>query len=156
MRYDQLKTAATDIGISLESATRMRIRYLQALLVRWDLYIDEATNIMPESSTMEILAEMISLQKYKEHLKSGINLKGITAEMIEQARAYPIDEMINFTRGTATAFCHVDKRPSLTWHKAKNRATCFPCGKSFSALDVLIERDSLNFVDAVKQLTRGF
>jgi CHC2 zinc finger len=66
---------------------------------------------------------------------------------------YPIEQIIQFDQhGQSVAFCHADKRPSLTWYKAKNRATCFPCGKSYNPIDVLIQRDGYSFRDAVMQL----
>ena len=155
MRADQIKKSAEEMGVSVDSAIRMRVRYLQSLLGLWVSYIDEQIHEIPESDVMAIIGEMAALKRYQDNMKSGIVLKGITDEMIGQARNYPIDSLIEFHYGKATAFCHDDKRPSLSWHKAKNRATCFPCGKSFSALDVCIERDGMDFISAVKMLAGG-
>lgn len=84
---------------------------------------------------------------------SGIIREGqITDEMIAKARAYPIDRLIQFQRGYATAWCHNDKRPSLTWDAKRNRAKCWPCDKSFDPIGVLRERDGLSFQDAVRRL----
>ncbi len=153
MRPDQIKKAADEFEIPLKYALKMRVRYLQNLLERLNAYIDEQTDVMPESDVMAVIGELITIRKYQDRVKSGVVLKGITDEMIQQARDYPIENVIEFQRGVAIAFCHEDKRPSLTWHKAKNRATCFPCGKSFSALDVAIERDGFSFIEAVKMLS---
>ena len=76
----------------------------------------------------------------------------ITPNMIEQARQYPIAQLIDFNRGVAAAFCHRDKRPSLSHHKQANRAHCFPCGKSFDSIAVVMQRDGRSFPDAVRFL----
>lgn len=155
MRPAEVVQASSDFDISTDSAVRMRVRYLQGLLSSWVAYIDEQTGEIPESDVMAIIGELITIRKYQDRIKSGVVLKGITDEMIHQARDYPIENVIDFQKGVAVAFCHDDKRPSLVWHKAKNKATCFPCGRSFSALDVLIERDGTPFVEAVKMLAGG-
>lgn len=79
----------------------------------------------------------------------------LTDDMIQRAREYPIEQVVEFVKGKATAFCHPDKNPSLHHDRKHNRAHCFPCGKSFSALDVLILRDNLSFNEAVKRLCGG-
>ena len=79
----------------------------------------------------------------------------ITDEMIEQARQFPITNLIHFTRGAALAFCHPDKKPSMTHFIKGNRAHCWPCGKSYDPIGVLMTRDGMNFKDAVRQLSRG-
>jgi len=78
----------------------------------------------------------------------------ITEEMIQRARDYPIEQIIEFDQsGKTLAFCHADNHPSLMWHKARNRCTCFACAKSFNPIDVLIQRDGFSFRDAVRRLT---
>ena len=78
----------------------------------------------------------------------------IDEEMILQAKETLIETVVDFDcNGKSMAFCHPDKHPSLHWNREANRAHCFPCGKSFNAIDVLIDRDGFTFIDAVKQLT---
>jgi|GEM_PF-6643542 len=58
------------------------------------------------------------------HLVGDENSTKDTPEMIAAARAYPIERLIEFDRQhKAVAFCHADKVPSLTWHRAAKR-TC--------------------------------
>ena len=76
----------------------------------------------------------------------------ITDEMIESAKLYPIDKLIKFTQGKAFAFCHDDKTPSLTLNLQRNKCRCYVCGKSFSTIDILVERDNKSFIEAVKEL----
>lgn len=152
-----IKTAAGNFNISVESAIKVRIRYLLNLIDRWIDYIDEKNNVIPESDTMTALDEIIRLRAYEVRLKKGVNFKDeITNDQIQSARDYPIEQLIEFDRtGKSLAWCHTDKRPSLTWFKKGNRARCFPCDKTFSPIDVCMERDGLTFVEAVKYLARG-
>jgi hypothetical protein len=154
MRPYQIEQQAKDMEISFNSACAMRIRYLFALIASWNDYIDEQIPTMPPSTIMDAISEICDIRIYQQKLKKGQLKPGITNEHIQQARDYPIEKIIEFERGLSIAFCHTDKRPSLTLDRKRNRAHCFPCDKDFSALDVLIERDGLSFLDAVKQLTR--
>ncbi len=77
----------------------------------------------------------------------------ITEEDIARAREYPITQLIEFNKfGKAHAFCHEDKNPSLSYWKAGNKCRCFVCNITFDPIAVLMERDSMNFIDAVKKL----
>lgn len=73
---------------------------------------------------------------------------------IEGAKAYPIDNLIDFKNGWAVAWCHPDRKPSLFHSKKTNRAICWACNKPFDTIAVLMERDSMTFIEAVKFLTR--
>ena len=80
---------------------------------------------------------------------------GITDEMVEAARAYPIEELIDFSSfGRTEAFCHVSDSPSLAHLPDGNRAYCHVCSRVFNPIDVLIVRDGMTFVDAVKTLSK--
>lgn len=145
--------SAADFDMPVKVAIHTRIRYLLGLIDRWVDYIDEQTDVMPESDTMSALDEIIRLRAYEVRLKRGINKDAITDEMIQAAREYPVDKLIEFDRtGKAYAWCHDDKRPSLTWFKKGNKARCFPCDKTYSALDICMERDGLSFIEAVRLL----
>jgi len=152
----QIEKIAKDFDISFNSACAMRVRYLFSVIDQWFLYFDESSNETPEPDIIDACSEICSIRIYQQQIKKGPVKQTITDEMIEAARSYPIENVVEFHKGVAIAFCHADKRPSLSWHKAKNKATCFPCGKSFNAVDVLMERDGLSFAEAVKQLSGGF
>lgn len=152
MRPDQIKKAADEFDISAGSAIRMRIRYLLALIDQWHEYIEGNTDNLPPSTICIALDEIVGLKNYEARAKKGPVKGGINDEMVERARAYPIENVVEFIRGVSTAWCHTDKTPSLTWDRKRNRAHCFPCGEDFSALDVLILRDGYTFIDAVKHL----
>lgn len=152
MRYHDLIKQAKEFDISIQSAVRMRIRYLLEVIDAWDIYIDGQNNIMPPLTAIDALDEIIAFRNQELRQKKGSNLKDITDEMIQSAREYPIDQVIEFSKGWAVAFCHKDTKPSLSWNKKNNTAHCFPCCRSFNSLDVLIERDNKSFIEAVKEL----
>jgi DNA primase len=79
----------------------------------------------------------------------------ITSDMIEDATSYPIEKLLDLVHGKALAFCHADKNPSLALNPSKNKCRCHVCGKSFSTIDILVQRDGFSFVDAVKELSSG-
>jgi len=152
MRPAQIMQVAAEFDIKPTPAFNMRIRYLQSLLGQWFKYMDEQTNEIPESDVMTIIGELTAIREHQDRLKKGIKLNEITDEMIQIARDYPIESLIEFVNGKAIAFCHADKNPSLTLDRKRGKAHCFVCDKDYNALDVLIERDNMSFVDAVKQL----
>ena len=76
----------------------------------------------------------------------------ITDEMIETAREYPITKLLDFHKGRCEAFCHESDSFSMSYNRKVNKAHCFVCNKSFNPVDVLMERDGMSFIDAVKQL----
>jgi len=78
--------------------------------------------------------------------------KEITDNMIEAARDYPIDRLIDFKRRRAIAFCHNSDSFSMSHMVNANMAHCFVCNKSFNPIDVLMERDGMTFMQAVKHL----
>jgi putative DNA primase/helicase len=91
--------------------------------------------------------------KKVEHIRKSSDYKGdITHEMIEAAKLYPIDRLIEFANGKALSFCHNDKNPSMTLSSKYNQCRCFVCGKSFSSIDILMIRDSKTFLEAVREL----
>lgn len=76
----------------------------------------------------------------------------ITDADIEQAREYPIDELLEFKRGVALCLWHEDTNPSLSHFKKANRVSCFVCNKTWSSIDVVMAQDNCNFIQAVKKL----
>jgi hypothetical protein len=92
------------------------------------------------------------LRFIRRKMSGAIGKNEITDDMKAAARRYPIDRLIEFNRGLSLAFCHQDKKPSLSHFVKANRATCFPCGKSFDPIGVLIVRDGMSFPAAVRLL----
>ena len=145
---------AEEFGLTLDAACDMRIRSLLPLFDEWGDYISERTDAIPAEGVWLAFNEVIDILKYKdEHRKmKQIDRDSITDAMIERARNVPIESLVEFQNGKATAWCHDDKTPSLTHYKAGNRAVCWPCDNSYNPIDVLIERDNFSFISAVKKL----
>ncbi|MFZ4859227.1 MAG: CHC2 zinc finger domain-containing protein [Desulfuromonadaceae bacterium] len=159
-----LQRMSDNTGLPLSECRAGRIEYLtrhiqeRALDAVW---LADDTGELSAHFAQQVLDEVLQMARELRHLTrlakgSTSHVGSITPELIEQSRLIPIEQLIEFDRqGKAVAWCHDDKVPSLTWHRSKNRATCFPCGKSFNSIDVLIQRDGMAFVDAVKTLSGG-
>jgi len=157
-----LQRMADDTGLLLSECRAGRIAYLTRHIQERSedaLWLADDTGELSAHFAHQVLDEIVTMCRELRHLTKLVKgyparAGAITPGMIESARSYPVEQLIEFNRQQkAVAFCHADKVPSLTWHRAKNRATCFPCGKSFNSIDILVQRDGLTFIDAVKQLT---
>jgi hypothetical protein len=168
MRVKQVTDKAAEFGISPASAMMIRLRYLSQRKAELQILIDWcAEHESDDPKTDYLLTEtLIRLLQLRDRItKEEKNLsnydkpqpKGqITDEMIAAAKETPVTNLIEFDRnGKALAFCHDDKTPSLSYNKKANRAHCFPCGKSFNAIDILMVRDNYSFINAVKELCGG-
>ena len=78
----------------------------------------------------------------------------ITPEMIDRAREYPVEELLEFKRGLSHCLWHNDTNASLSWDKKRNRVHCFPCEKDANSIDIIMAQDSCSFPMAVKKLCR--
>lgn len=152
MRPAAIAQTAAEFGIKLETAFAMRIRYLQSLLDLWCKYIDEQIDIMPESDMMTITGELISIREYQDRLKKGIKQNEITEEMIQVARDYPIENLIELDKGKILCFVHSEKTPSMQLHKVRNRLHCFGCGADIDSIAIMMQRDGMTFPEAVRFL----
>lgn len=140
---------AKELEKNRTAACRIRIRYLD----QW------ASDCLNDGSPValfwaaEALEEICYLTQrmYSEPVQNAQNW--LTDDLIAQAKAYPIQNLITFSKGKAKAWCHDDRTPSLSWNQKKNKAHCFVCGKSFDPIAVLVERDGYSFKEAVKVLT---
>lgn len=77
---------------------------------------------------------------------------GITPEMIERARGYPIENLISVRCGMALCPFHDDKNPSMDVRN--NFFYCYACGAKGDVLDFVMKRDGLTFPEAVKNLNQ--
>ena len=74
----------------------------------------------------------------------------ITDDMIERARAYPIENLIDARCGMALCIFHEDRRPSM--YVKNNFVHCFSCGKTADTIDVYRKLHGTTFPEAVKAL----
>ena len=161
MNVSEIQQAAEKMGVPVNLALYHRRDYLKRLLRESD---DRIESLMghddPVADCMaRIENDTVFLPLARELRAVSLAMRGdepkpgaITDGMIEAARQYPITSLIDFNRGLAPAWCHTDRRPSLSHHKQANRAHCWPCGKSFDPIAVLMTRDSMTFPAAVRNL----
>lgn len=74
----------------------------------------------------------------------------ITDLMIEQAREYPIENLLEVKRKKALCPFHDDHNPSMS--VKGNLYHCFSCGASGDVIRFVMELENLNFKDAVRYL----
>jgi hypothetical protein len=129
------------------AAARIRIRYLYERFLEYDILDCPLANLYAKECLDEIIWIMQNVPQQEQRIESSI-----TDEQIILAREYPIERLIDFKNGKAIAWCHKDKRPSLSWNKRDNKAMCWPCNRQFNPIDVLVERDGYSFINAVKEL----
>lgn len=131
------------------AAARIRMRFLHEEVDRLLQFKDDVATYW----AIEALEEICYLIKHSTQDTSVTPSKNtITQAHIDRADAYPIENLIEFRNGKALAFCHEDRVPTLSLWKGKNKARCFACNKSFGPINVLMERDKMSFLDAVRAL----
>ena len=145
-------TMAMKMGISSKAAASMRIRYLvRSLRPLLESYATDGHAITLH--WIVDLFEEIAFLKKKGNRRIVKSKNGITDSMIEQAREADVRSVIEFDRNKrARAWCHEDKKPSLYYGDRTKKVVCPVCTKTFSALDILMERDGYSFIDAVRSL----
>ncbi len=98
--------------------------------------------------------EKIKARLYFFQKQDFKNKEKITDEMIIRAREYPLEDLIEVnSAGFAICPFHPDHKPSL--YIKNGFFYCFVCGKSGNAIDLVMARDNLTFVEAVKRLSCG-
>ena len=134
------------------AAARMRARYLIEAV---DVYLLDGSDLAIHWAK-QALDEAIQLLKeggYEQEVKISSGFTPVTPDMIEQAKMFPVDKLINFNQyGKSEAWCHPDKNPSLHWNRKQNKAHCFVCGKAFNPIDIVMHQEGLKFYAAVRRL----
>lgn len=153
--------SADEMDVNRKLALWHRVNFLKA---RMRESADRITALLGEDEPVAVAMARIEQDEVftplaRELRTVALTMRGeapkqgtVTEEMKSRARDYPIEKLVDFSRGVAVAFCHPDKRPSLSHNRKANRAHCFPCGKSFDPIGVLMTRDGKSFTDAVRFL----
>lgn len=95
------------------------------------------------------LSFSLRMLQHPEEIKEG----DITPEMIDQARNYPLGDLVELNKnGFAHCVNHPDKHPSMFCRN--NFAYCYSCGWTGDSISVYMCINKVNFVQAVKELTR--
>jgi hypothetical protein len=102
----------------------------------------------------KIEASVKELKKHSDELYfRRQNLKDeITPVMIEQAKAFPFSELIEFKNKSAMCPFHEGQTPALRYYPESNTAWCFACCRMWDTIEWVKEKDGLSFKDAVKRL----
>ena len=161
-----LISMAEHMDFDIATAMRLRIRYLGDLRDEILSDIEEHENDILFNDTLNIETRTfisIMIERAKKELKKvdreikSLTQKPkegeITDDMIEAAREYPIENLIEFRNGRCKAFCHDSDSYSVAKSRNANGVWCHVCGKFFNPIDILVHRDGFSFVDAVRQLT---
>lgn len=148
--FNKTLRMAERFGMNRRRAANMRIRYLKPHLKDYRSFKTPEADIWAQ----EIQDEINYLNKFALPIHQSPDK--ITDDMIEQARSYPIDALLDFSHGKKVlAWCHDDTTPSVGHLKRINKAKCFACDKVFDSIDVAMSLHGLSFKDAVKHLTGG-
>jgi len=143
---------AKEMDKNKRAAAVIRTRYLDEWIER---YLEDGSDValywMIEAIEEKAYLTLHSQYEYAPEASRDATGR-INDEMIERAKAVPVTELIDFSKGKALAFCHEDKRPSLSLNKKNGNAWCFVCNRGFNAIDVHMERDGYSFKDAVLML----
>ena len=164
MTRKQIFEKAEEMGVDRFVALKCKLTYIREEISRKKEYLQELLEDIQtaEGLTKAFLEQSISATKndinklQKKHARlvtPDTGLKGITDDNVIEAREYPVDQLMEFgSNGRCMAFCHKSNTESMSYNNRDNKAHCFVCNKSFNPIDILMERDGLSFIDAVKEL----
>lgn len=92
-------------------------------------------------------------QEHERANRPTPNRKDISDEVL-RAKAYPIDQLLEFRQNKVCCLWHNETQPSLHYYTKTNTVYCFGCGKHGDAIDIYRAINSCGFVDAVKALNK--
>jgi len=90
------------------------------------------------------------IKELKWALKKENKASDITNEMIQRAKEYPFDRLVEAKRDFAICPFHNEKYPSF--YIKNNFGYCFGCNWQGDTIKFLMEKNGLNFKEAVKYL----
>lgn len=148
----------------------MRLSYLYNQLIEFDIELIERQRAYQRSIEQDqpyieraLIASYIpEIEKELAKIEREINFivrgsqkanKGITEEMIAQAREYPLENLIEVKRSMALCIFHDDHNPSMGIKN--NYYHCFACGEKGDVINFVMKKDSLSFNEAVKWLNQN-
>jgi hypothetical protein len=104
-----------------------------------------------EQALRPLKTEATALLNHLNGKEAGLVAGKITAEMIDQARRYPITSIIAFPKGRHRC-CpfHEDSNPSMALYD--NHVHCFVCNRSWDSISAMMELDKVSFREAVLAL----
>ncbi len=154
VRLRDIEASASDMGIAVSHALGARRSYLWKEL---DFWLEHETDpmtwdVLCKPMAWKIIDDLNRLVADLYWKNKPTSKNEVTPEMKQRAKDYPVTNLIQFEKGKALAFCHIDKTPSLTYFAKKNLVSCFVCDKRFDAIGILMTRDGYSFHDAIRAL----
>jgi hypothetical protein len=161
--------AARDMGVPERYAVMRRLAFLQPQIKHLEREIwvarrrmersrDPLIKALSESFVRDQEKELRPLKREATALLNHVNGKetvqapgGITPEMIDQARQYPITSIIEFSKGRYRC-CpfHEDRNPSMALYE--NHVHCFVCNRTWDSISAAMALDGVTFREAVLAL----
>lgn len=161
--------AARDMGVPERYAVMRRLAFLQPQIKhlereiwgarrRMDRSRDPLIKALSESFIRDQEKELRPMKREATALLNHVNGKetvqapgGITQEMIDQARQYPITSIIEFSKGRYRC-CpfHEDRNPSMALYE--NHVHCFVCNRTWDSISATMALDGVTFREAVLAL----
>lgn len=115
-----------------------------------DLFADEQTREFLKDELLIANHELSKLIKKREKFNTKL-VETITELMIENARNYPIDQLLDIKHGKSKCINHEpDTHPSMNCKN--NFAFCHTCGFHGDSIDIYMRLHGCGFADAVKAL----
>jgi len=143
------------MGIDPIEALRMRYIYLKRQEQMFkELYLQDQCIDPHFWWWVQAGLQLVDLVNYAKRYKSKPIGNGITEDMIQTAKKYPINQLFDkLIRGRTQCFHHNSKAHDLSYHTKSNTMHCFgACCKSFNTIDILMLRDGMSFQSAVRFL----
>ena len=141
----------------LMTVMRPIVEHCLFLYARYEMCIEQNTVVamtIVRERLMEEVRKVVKMQNElyftkPDQMRSNT---GVTAEMIQRAKAYPYTDLIALWRGKARCPFHDDKNPSF--YVKNNYGRCFSgaCGWHGDAIAFVMERDGTLFQEAVRAL----
>lgn len=155
MTIFELKRRATEQEVDHKEAILERQKFVIAELYKWDDYINEVNDDIPELTMNEAVDELLQLEKALKFINKPPPKNEITQEMIDEVKSIPVENLVEIIRGKTKCFAHDDKSPSAYIATRTNKLCCPVCGKMWDTVDIKMVRDGMTFIDAVRSLHAG-
>lgn len=103
----------------------------------------------------ELLRFKKKLVKIKDINRETINKNFITEDDIIKAREYPINSLLEFDRsGFTRCIFHDEDTPSMKYYSKTNTVHCFGCSKSHDSISIYMHQNNVDFINAVKSMSK--
>lgn len=114
-------------------------------------FLEEKIKVFEGADLKELEKKIL---KHKSLLYPVKNMKNkITDEMIEKAKGFPFENLLEFNRrGFTKCFAHEERTPSLHLQRRKNKIHCFGCQKSWDTISYVMDSKGVDFKQAILSL----